>query len=786
MIHNLTFRSISWALNKIGIFNIVTLLLLSIVLGSLTYGLQTAVPILRDYSLILYTFLGLLTGWMFARLKYSTWIFTFLSASIGMCIILIDLAQLLSPLTYLSREALNVLYQTLLSPWNKPPDISILLLLLSDTNHKLTEVLFATYRWVQAVISNQAFIRSSGSIFFWMLALWAFSVWAGWAVRRLNKPILAILPAGILLASILNYVRKDTYLLIIFLLSTLGLTSYIHYKSHQQKWEINALDYPEDIRIDYTYATGAVLLILTSLALITPSISLKPIASSVRHAFSEQKNQIDIVADSLGVSDQISRGNLNRSIQTPGLPRSHLLGSDPSLSQKVVMIVKTNDSDRTKYYWRGVTYDNYNGRGWSTSEIAPTWYDAGDNAPQIIYPIQHINHQEIQITRDLGGRLIAGGTLLSTDEDYQVFWRSSNDMFGASIASPKYQVTSLINQVSETQLRSAIQEYPDWVTERYLTLPQDLPDRVVQLANDLSKNQPTAYDKAVAIETYLRSYPYTLEVPSPPENQDVSDYFLFDLRKGYCDYYATSMVVLARAAGLPSRLVVGYASGLYDSNGNRYIVTEADAHSWVEIFFPQFGWIEFEPTGGRSLMERPVYRNSEYRPNINDFDTLTPLEGNVDDFSIWRLFPYAVSTFFVLTILMVLLSDNRRLWHLDPANVVLVLFLRLTSIGYKLDVPTSRSDTPAEFNTALKEKFNDLVPYLPAELLTSRINQNLNTITNLYIQFSYSPHPLNKRDRSKVIQSWHQVRFWFQIARITNFVKRAYHKILRPKTNKNE
>jgi transglutaminase-like putative cysteine protease len=574
--------------------------------------------------------------------------------------------------------------------------------------------------------------------------------------------------------------------LIILLLSTLGLTSYIQYKSHQRNWDAKSLDYPEDIRIDFTYVVGAILLILTSLALITPSISLVPIASSVRHAFADQKNQIDIIADSLGVSDQISRGNLNRSIQTPGLPRSHLLGSDPSLSQKVVMIVKTNESDQTKFYWRGVTYDIYNGRGWSTSEISPTWYDAGDNAPQIIYPIQHINHQEVQLTRDLGGRLISGGTLLSADENYQVLWRSSNDMFGASIASPKYQVTSLINQVTETQLRSMIQEYPDWVTERYLALPQDLPDRVVQLANDLSKNQPTAYDKALAIETYLRSYPYTLEVPSPPENQDVSDYFLFDLRKGYCDYYATSMVVLARSAGLPSRLVVGYASGIYDSNGNRYIVTEADAHSWVEIFFPQFGWIEFEPTGGRSLIERPLYRNSEYRPNINNFDALTPQDRNVDDFSLWKLFPFTVLTFFILTILMVLLSDDQRLWHLDPAYVVHILFLRLTSIGYKLDVPTSRSDTPAEFNTALKVKFTDIVSYLPTEILTSRINQNLNTITNLYIQFSYSPHPLKKLDRSKVIRSWYQVRFWFHIARITNFVKRAYRKILRPKTNKNE
>ena len=83
------------------------------------------------------------------------------------------------------------------------------------------------------------------------------------------------------------------------------------------------------------------------------------------------------------------------------------------------------------------------------------------------------------------------------------------------------------------------------------------------------------------------------------------DYFLFDLKEGYCDYYATSMAILARAAGLPSRLVVGYASGDYDPANNRYVVTEADAHSWVEIYFTGRGWVEFEPTASLPLIPLP-------------------------------------------------------------------------------------------------------------------------------------------------------------------------------------
>lgn len=130
------------------------------------------------------------------------------------------------------------------------------------------------------------------------------------------------------------------------------------------------------------------------------------------------------------------------------------------------------------------------------------------------------------------------------------------------------------------QLRSSGDDYPTWILDRYLALPNDIPSRVLGLARDLTATQPTQYDRALAIETHLRSYAYTLDISTPPPGKDVVDYFLFDLKRGYCDYYATSMVVLARAAGIPARLVVGYATGSYDDQNHRYVVTAADAHSW--------------------------------------------------------------------------------------------------------------------------------------------------------------------------------------------------------------
>jgi len=159
--------------------------------------------------------------------------------------------------------------------------------------------------------------------------------------------------------------------------------------------------------------------------------------------------------------------------------------------------------------------------------------------------------------------------------------------------------------ISTNQLRTSSQTYPQEIRNRYLSLPKTIPQRVLDLAHKLTSNISNPYDQAKAIETYLRTYPYSLDVTPPPPNRDVADYFLFDLKRGYCDYYATSMVVMARAAGLPARLVVGYSSGIYNPIKAEYIVREANAHSWVEIYFADVGWVEFEPTASQPPITLP-------------------------------------------------------------------------------------------------------------------------------------------------------------------------------------
>ncbi len=161
-----------------------------------------------------------------------------------------------------------------------------------------------------------------------------------------------------------------------------------------------------------------------------------------------------------------------------------------------------------------------------------------------------------------------------------------------------YRAVSYTSAATEAMLRFAGTDYPSWVTDRYLQLPDELPDRVRRLAVGLTpdSHHPTAYDKAVQIESWLRKQMfYTTDIERVPEEADGVDHFLFTTKRGYSSYYGSAMTVMLRAVGIPARLAVGYSTGEWDEAQQIYVVRSANAHAWPEVYFPTFGWISFEP-----------------------------------------------------------------------------------------------------------------------------------------------------------------------------------------------
>lgn len=158
--------------------------------------------------------------------------------------------------------------------------------------------------------------------------------------------------------------------------------------------------------------------------------------------------------------------------------------------------------------------------------------------------------------------------------------------------------TARVSEATEADLRAAAKfppSVPRWAT-RYLQMPDGITQRTADLAADLGRNTTSTYDYALAVEQYLKAnITYAEKVSLPPYDRDVTDYFLFQSKTGYGEYYSTAMTVLLRLGGVPAREVVGYLPGSRSEDG-RFVSRENQAHAWVEVWFPQYGWVTFDPT----------------------------------------------------------------------------------------------------------------------------------------------------------------------------------------------
>ena len=178
-----------------------------------------------------------------------------------------------------------------------------------------------------------------------------------------------------------------------------------------------------------------------------------------------------------------------------------------------------------------------------------------------------------------------------------------------------YSVTALASTADPAALAAAGTDYPAWVADRYLQLPDTVTARTRALAEQLAAGQASPFDVALAVQTYVRqAITYNEDITAPPRDQDVVDYVLFDSRQGYCEYYASSMAVLLRAVDIPARVVGGYFPAPYDADAGGFLYREKNAHLWVEVFFPGYGWIPFEPTASQETLSYGDVQMSDVPP----------------------------------------------------------------------------------------------------------------------------------------------------------------------------
>ena len=166
----------------------------------------------------------------------------------------------------------------------------------------------------------------------------------------------------------------------------------------------------------------------------------------------------------------------------------------------------------------------------------------------------------------------------------------------------RYDAESELVTPDADDLRLAANTVPSNMSS-YLSLPA-LDIRIPKLAEDITASAPDNYDKAVALERYLRSrFGYTLELPRSVPRDPLAN-FLFERKRGHCEYFASAMTVMLRTLRIPARLVTGFRTGEFNDLTGQYLVRASNAHAWVEAYFPGYGWVSFDPTPAGSLSTR--------------------------------------------------------------------------------------------------------------------------------------------------------------------------------------
>ncbi|MBS4197826.1 DUF4129 domain-containing protein [Bacillus sp. FJAT-49870] len=294
-------------------------------------------------------------------------------------------------------------------------------------------------------------------------------------------------------------------------------------------------------------------------------------------------------------------------------PDDSKLGGPFIGDNRVVFEVRTP----TKQYWRVETKDTYTGKGWEgTEESIQGKFLSGEDAPMDIASTtdEPMRKASLDFKISYPHIVLPYGffTVHGNEDGYFKYDAGEKILSYHADDSPSklthYEIDYRRTAFSLKEMRTT---YPSQLnspaTIRFTQLPLNLPERVRDLAEELTKDQDNWFDKAKAIERYFKSGDFVYsqsDVAIPTEDQDYVDQFLFDTKKGYCDNFSTSMVVLLRAAGVPARWAKGYSAGQYngetDGKDRIYKVTNNDAHSWVEVYFPSEGWVPFEPTIGFS------------------------------------------------------------------------------------------------------------------------------------------------------------------------------------------
>jgi hypothetical protein len=304
-----------------------------------------------------------------------------------------------------------------------------------------------------------------------------------------------------------------------------------------------------------------------------------------------------------GFSDNVTLGQIGQIQQSSAVVMRIHVDGDPERNEGV--------------HWRGIVLTNFDGKRWFTPQHQEVVIPADADGMYQLNPPTLPSGDFFTMHYTVLMEPIASDAIFVAPRIQTLQGRFGNDAQPAganqrsgyllldktgSLSNPlhnetkiRYEGTSLVPTVPAAHLRIASVVFPEPVMTTYLQLPA-LDPRIKELALQITAKAPTEYDKAAAIELYLKThFQYSLNLTGK-QTADPLAYFLFTRRSGHCEFFAAAMTVMLRDIGIPARYVGGFLPGEYNDVGGDWIVRASDAHTWVEVFFPGYGWMTFDPT----------------------------------------------------------------------------------------------------------------------------------------------------------------------------------------------
>jgi len=381
--------------------------------------------------------------------------------------------------------------------------------------------------------------------------------------------------------------------------------------------------------------------------------------------------------------------------------------------------------------WRAEVFDRYDASRWTITDDETEPLTGDDDGLSVVVPADvalrntALGGGSSRVVQTFYIEAAQPNVLFAAASARQVYFPAAGLRVdpGGSIRSPilldEGLVYSVVSEVPITDARvlrgAQARLSADTASDMapYLQLPASLPARVGELARRITRGRATAYDRVIAMQSWLRANTeYDLEVPRDPEGVDAVDHFLFETRRGYCEQIAASMAVMLRTLGIPTRLVTGYGPGQRNPLTGYFEVKQSDAHAWLEVFYPGIGWVPYDPTFGvpeaapgvaSRFMAGPVFAAIARIAAGAVPESVKAAAGSAGravaagGALAVRVWPFALSLLFVMGVGLAGLHRARRRRHVPLPTPAEAAFLEITAALERVGHRRAPHTTPSEF-----------------------------------------------------------------------------------------